>query len=431
MIKQASLLIVVAVTPILFTTAAQAAESDTNSVSSASTPKPLTGTFRAHRNRGVAFSNNSSHHVNNVSHASAEIAQLPMTSNSSQITLFGEIDGGVTITKYRGKDTNVHMSNGNWYWTSWGIKGMESLGNGNAIIFTLQQAFDITTGKAEGSGFNNQAFLGAQGAWGRLTFGHQAGLSSGDGDYSILGGSALTTAFTPIGSLAGAFILSGWQDNSIAYRTQEWNGLQLTAMYSNGTDGDDEKWSKNSHYVGVGLTYGVGNFNSNAIWEMQQHKNSGTDTTQFATFGASYDFGSFTLYGAYQYVAHSMYMPNYNKAKLTKVVNEVSGASTTTTETISEKDIKGVIQNAISLSVATPVAGGNFMLQANAAKGKIEQTGDKYQLWSVGAAYTYPLSKRTLLYGSVNYGQTGKALKRDKNSELYGLTTVFGMATSF
>ena len=129
-----------------------------------------------------------------------------MDATSSSITLFGELDGGVTIEKLRGKDTTVKMSSGNWYWTSWGIKGVEDLGGGNAAIFTLQQAFKLDNGEGVGGGaFNNQAFLGLQGGWGRLTFGHQAGLSSGDGDYSMLGGSALGTGFTAIGNLAGVF----------------------------------------------------------------------------------------------------------------------------------------------------------------------------------------------------------------------------------
>ena len=103
------------------------------------------------------------------------------------------------------------MSNGNWYWTSWGIKGVEDLGGGNAAIFTLQQAFKLNNGEGVASshgttssgGFNNQAFLGLQGPWGRLTFGHQAGLSSGDGDYSMLGGSAIGTGFDMIGDVSG------------------------------------------------------------------------------------------------------------------------------------------------------------------------------------------------------------------------------------
>lgn len=187
---------------------------DPSAVSSATYRSPYVRNSHTHGSRGVAFSTNrgtGTAHPQATTHASSAIAQLPMSGHQTSITLFGELDAGVTIEKMKGKDTTVKMSNGNWYWTSWGIKGMEYLGNGNSVIFTLQQAFNLNNGKGEGGGaFNNQAFLGLQGGWGRLTWGHQAGLSSGDGDYSMLGGSALTTAFTPIGNLAGAFILSGW-----------------------------------------------------------------------------------------------------------------------------------------------------------------------------------------------------------------------------
>lgn len=381
------------------------------------------------RGRAVAFGSTRSTHTSNISHASSAIAQIPMDATTSSITLFGELDGGVTIEKLRGKSATVKMSSGNWYWTSWGIKGVEELGGGNAAIFTLQQAFKLNSGESiGGGGFNNQAFVGLQGPWGRVTFGHQAGLSSGDGDYSMLGGSALGTGFTAIGNLAGVFITTGWLDNSIAYRTQEWNGLQFTAMYSNGISGDDNKWSKNSHYYGLGMTYDVGAFNSNFMFELEDHKGStladgkpsNLDKTQYYTAGASYDFGDFTLYGAYQFVNHGTRMPNYNFIHIDE--------ATSATKQVTEIPTKGVRQNAASISVATPVAGGTLMLQLNGVKGKILNDGDKYQAWSIGSGYTYPLSKRTLVYGSVNYGQGGKALK---HSNLDGFTTVFGMATTF
>ena len=114
-------------------------------------------------------------------------------------------------------------------------------------------------------------------------------------------------------------------------------------------------------------------------------------------------------------------MPNYNMIHLVD-------ASSTATKPATEIPTKGVCQNAASVSVATPVAGGTLMLQLNGVKGKILNDSDKYQAWSIGSGYTYPLSKRTLLYGSVNYGQGGKALK---HSNLDGFTTVFGMATTF
>ncbi len=388
--------------------------------------------------RGVAFGRGHSGHSINVSHASSAIANIPMDATTSSITLFGELDAGIKLHKTKGKSATVELTSGNWYWTSWGIKGVEDIGNGNAVIFTLQQAFRLNNGESiatnhstsSSGGFNNQAFLGLQGHWGRLTFGRQGGLSSGDGDYSMLGGSAIGTGMSVIGDLQGVFYLTGWQNNSIAYRTQEWNGLQFTAMYSNGVSSDTDKWSKKSHYYGLGMTYDVGNFNSNLMYEMEDHKGNTTkiDKTNIITAGASYDFGSFTLYGAYQYTQHATRMPNYNQFP----VNASSGASTSASATsgasAASSYTKGANQNAASISVATPLWGGNLMLQLNGVKGKIKDDGTKYSAWSVGSAYTYPLSKRTLLYGGVAYGNAYKALD---GSDLDGYTAVVGMATSF
>ena len=66
-----------------------------------------------------------------------------MDATSTSITLFGELDAGVKVSKLKGGKTKVQMSNGNWYWTSWGIKGVEDLGGGNAAIFTPRQSLQI------------------------------------------------------------------------------------------------------------------------------------------------------------------------------------------------------------------------------------------------------------------------------------------------
>lgn len=140
-------------------------------------------------------------------------------------------------------------------------------------------------------------------------------------------------------------------------------------MYSNGTDGDDEKWAKNNHYYGVGFTYDVGAFNSNFMFEREDHKatvsseagNVKLKATNYYTLGASYDFGDFTLYGAYQYVSHGTRMPGYNYIHIDK--------KTGATKTVEEPATKGESQNAASISIATPLWGGTAMLQLNGVKG--------------------------------------------------------------
>jgi hypothetical protein len=49
----------------------------------------------------------------------------------------------------------------------------------------------------------------------------------------------------------------------------------------------------------------------------------------------------------------------------------------------------------------------------------------------VGVGYLYPGSKRTTAYFNAAYGETGKALKSYKDSELKGWTTTVGVSHNF
>ncbi|WP_304947697.1 porin, partial [uncultured Parasutterella sp.] len=54
---------------------------------------------------------------------------------ASNVTLYGVLDAGVTVSKQHGGSTLVNMSNGNWLGNRWGIKGEEELGGGNNVFF--------------------------------------------------------------------------------------------------------------------------------------------------------------------------------------------------------------------------------------------------------------------------------------------------------
>ena len=69
-----------------------------------------------------------------------------------------------------------------------------------------------------------------------------------------------------------AFYLTDRYDNSIVYVTPEYNGFQGSFMYSNGREGDENKWSYNQHYYGAGLTYGNGPLNFDLIYEALDYK---------------------------------------------------------------------------------------------------------------------------------------------------------------
>ena len=70
----------------------------------------------------------------------------------------------------------------------------------------------------------------------------------------------------------GAFYLTDSYNNSVAYATPEFGGIQGHLMYSNGTDTDEKKWSHNSYYYGAGLTYNKDKLSVDVIYELLDHK---------------------------------------------------------------------------------------------------------------------------------------------------------------
>lgn len=344
------------------------------------------------------------------------------------VTLYGVLDGGVTVSKLSGNSAKVQMTNGNWLGNRWGLKGTEDLGNGNSVFFKLEQGFSLSNGDEakKGKSFSREAALGLSGNWGTVAFGRFGALSSDCGSYTILGGAAYTTSFATIGDMYSAFYLTDRYDNSIVYVTPEFGGFQGHFMYSNGTSDDTNKWSYNAHYYGAGLTYSNGGLNVDAIYEALDHK--GTEnkpkTTQLFNLGASYDFGGFTLYGAYEYALHAP-LPGLefdNDEPVQKALGETYNGG------------KANNYHAFSLSGSADALGGTVMLQTQFAFGKNKnklEAGmeDKFNTFSMGAAYFYNFSKRTLMYAQAGWGTAGKAAKVVDG--LRGWNTTIGLTHSF
>ena len=236
-------------------------------------------------------------------------------------------------------------------------------------------------------------------------------MSSDCGTYNILHGSSLWTSYYSTGNIYGTFILSDRMDNVLLYNTPDMNGSTVHFMYSNGMgeNGDEQKWSKDDHYYGVGYEYAKGRALFSAMWEMYDHKEHNLKSSQIFTMGGSYDFGSFSLYGAYQFAYRASRLPTYAFA------NELGP--------------KGANQHGFSASIGVPVAGGTAKLQGNYGFGKIKEGSRDYSMYSIATAYEYPISKRTLFYSFAGYGQGKKAAS--SIGELNSWTISAGLSHSF
>ena len=327
-----------------------------------------------------------------------------MAAAESQVTLYGTIDGAVVVNKAKGGDATVSLEDGIAGGSVWGIEGSEDLGNGYSVGFLWENGFAMDSGSAgeEGKAFSKQATLSLSGNFGELAFGRMGGLASYEGSYSIWDASPFGTDYLQAG-LGNTFVTGQINNNSIVYVSPEFGGLKIHAQYSNGVEDDTAKWSRNSHYYGLGLTYEIGKLSLAGIVERFDNKSEEdkNKATMVYSLSATYDFEVAKAFFGYQYANrfHSL-------DQLEDVW--VSG--------------KGMNQNAFTLGAEVPAAGGTFKVAANYGFGKVKSadgvvvddtklSNDKFNRFTVGAAYEYPLSKRTFVYGWGAYATAGKMFK--------------------
>lgn len=332
------------------------------------------------------------------------------------ISLYGVVDGAIAVKKAKGESAKVQFDNGIWAGSRFGIKGNEDLGNGYGINFVLEQGFKLFNGAemSAGRAFARQSNLALTSKYGQVAFGRMGGLSSDCGTYSILHGSSLWTSYYNNGNIYGTFILSDRYDNVVTYKTPSIDGSTITFMYSNGISGDDNKWSHNQHYYGIGYDFSSDKAMFSVIWEMYDNKYSElpAKSSQVFTMGGSYNFGPATLYGAYQFALHAYRLPDY-------VRPDNMGS-------------KGANQHSFSASVGFPIAGGELKFQGNLGVGKLKDVSegeDNYTLWSAATAYEYPISKRTLFYSYAGYGKGAKLVRETPNYNSW--TVSVGLSHSF
>lgn len=199
-------------------------------------------------------------------------------------------------------------------------------------------------------------------------------------------------------------------DNMVIYKSPEFANTTVTAMYSNGIGGDEQKWSHNDHYYGIGLDFNKNETVFSVMVEMYDNKDLKADKTYLVTLGGQQGFGDWTFWAGYQYAKGSQMMPAWKAAP--------TGLSAS-----------GVTQHAVTAAIGYMVFGGEWKLQGNYAHGKVNEDNQKYNIYSVGTVYEYPLSMRTQLYAYAGYGKANKYLKNDEDFNSW--TACLGISHNF
>ena len=76
-------------------------------------------------------------------------------------------------------------------------------------------------------------------------------------------------------------------DNMVIYKSPEFANTTVTAMYSNGIGGDEQKWSHNDHYYGIGLDFNKNETVFSVMVEMYDNKDLNADKTYLVTLAVS------------------------------------------------------------------------------------------------------------------------------------------------
>ena len=337
---------------------------------------------------------------------------------AADVTLYGVVDYGF-LYNYTDKqaadgtsadDNTLRLQSGVDAGSRWGIKGVEDLGNGLKVGFQLESGFNADDGtlskynKKQNRIFGRQATLSVYSDFGTLTFGRMGALSSAAGTYDVVYsiGDAFDGGDNDVFGLYGA----SRYDNTVAYQSPKFAGLQVTAMYSFKQDsnlgagefsGDEGDFSSSKRYAGVALTGEYGPAQFVAAYELTKYGSNGTqreldkDANVFF-LGGNYDFGVAKVFAMGQY---------FNGLTTAPTLDDTLVSATGATD--------GVKGFGFNVGTQVPAAGGlitvggyysNFE-QDGVVAGKEKHEGDYYGL---AARYEYDLSKRTMLYAGAGYG---------------------------
>jgi GBP family porin len=184
----------------------------------------------------------------------------------SSVTLYGTLDAGLVYSNNQGGHSNWQQGSGTVSDTYFGLRGSEDLGNGLHAIFTLEDGFNLNSGKFTENNtlFNRQAFVGLQSdQYGTLTLGRQY-----DSVVDYLG--PLSEAGSGFGNNLAAHPFDNDNldnsfsiKNAVKYQSANYAGLRFGGLY--GFSNDAGQFSNNRAWS-AGASYNNGPLNVAAAY---------------------------------------------------------------------------------------------------------------------------------------------------------------------
>lgn len=242
----------------------------------------------------------------------------------SNVTLYGLVDSGIEYVSHAGPTGSsvVKMTSGGKNTSRWGLRGAEDLGGGMKAIFTLESGIALDTGKLDTDNtlFDRRAWVGLQD--------------------KTLGSIRLGRDFTTTYDFMLPFDPMGYAPNYSWATSATATGGRKDGMFSRATNvvrydgkfgpvkvggtmsmGEVPGSFKSSSKYDLGLGYEAGKFAAAVTWDRQNGAGTSTvpadnvDYIQGIHAGASYDFGSLSVYAGYR---------NYRKTFTTAAAKQLS-----------------------------------------------------------------------------------------------------------
>ena len=366
------------------------------------------------------------------------------------VTLYGRIDtslaythqrtslsataGEVSVSGSNSTDT-LSMESGFSTGNRWGLKGTEDIGNAK-VGFVLESGFNSDDG-ASGQGgrlFGREAQVNVSGAYGTLYAGRIASIVSDGGSIGYLGNvSAFPNAFGFVGTQAGSTGSAyGRYDNTLAYQTPVYSGLQAAAMYSFKADGKSKVGTENKadadRYAAAALRYKAGKAAVVLAGDYTLYSNDtygDLDNGYSVILGGNYDFGVAKVFAKATYFD--------DQASIKDSFSIIKNIRASVAENVNlARAFKGW---GAELSTAVPAFGGTVLATVGYRDAKdVDNSNVKLKRWNAAVGYSYAFSKRTSVYAADGYAQEKATGSADGDSATYkgsGAQAGFGLVHKF
>lgn len=320
----------------------------------------------------------------------------------TSVTLYGIADTSLRYVNHANAEGNSKfgMAPGHITGSRWGLRGTEELGSGMKAFFRLENGFNLQNGTSSAM-FGRKSYVG-------LDAGQAGAISLGRQDtplFTILG----DTFFDPfsIGNydqnswLPVAATFGGRQNNSIVYRNDKLApGLDVILQYTFAdTSAQDMRLGKG--YAGA-VTYTNGPFSVGGGYQLFRSTDKALLDKEHRTWNlnAAYQIGAAKLFVGYMNIKDGI--GGFSQGNAPMYMSGTPG--------LDRKD------NGFFLGATYGVGSWSYTGAFYYDRAKnVEVDGDKGRRYAIALAAEYAFSKRTQVYGTVDYNHASDVEKRALN----------------